>query len=265
LKRAFRLARFAAAASLCVLANVVMAQVPAQEPLQRASAALRLPVLAERMAKLHAQIGQGILAQRSRRALAETARDFDSTLRTAAAAAPTAQARENYVLLSLLWHEYRDWAQRAPTRENARKLRERAEEVVWVASKGARMFQEHSRAGLSGSVVRAEQAALLSQRIPKLYLWRRWDIRDDAAAKELREAQENLRRSLEALRTAPDNTPEIEAELQVADNQLRFMDDAARQLDVRHDSRHLEFIAKAGDHILESMERAARLYVAARP
>lgn len=242
-----------------------MAQGPAQEPLPRSGAALRLPVLAERMAKLHAQIGQGILAQRSRRALAETVRDFDATLRAATSAAPTAEARENYVLLSLLWHEYRDWAQRAPTRESARKLRERAEEVVWVASKGARMFHEHSRAGVSGSVVRAEQAALLSQRIPKLYLWRRWDIRDEAAAKELREAQENLRRTLDALRTAPDNTPEIAAELQVADNQLRFMDDAARQLDIRHDSRHLEFVAKAGDHILESMERAARLYAAARP
>jgi len=34
-----------------------------------ASAAVRLATLAERIAKLHAQIGQGILVERSRRAL----------------------------------------------------------------------------------------------------------------------------------------------------------------------------------------------------
>jgi hypothetical protein len=225
------------------------------------SAAMRLPALAERIAKLHAQIGQGVLAQRSRRALTEAVREFDAQLRVTLAGAPSPEARENYVLLGLLWPEFRDWAQRAPTRESARKLRERTEEVVWVAEKGARLLHEHSRAAASGAAVRAAQAAMLSQRIPKLYLWRRWDIRDDALARELREARENLRRAVESLRGAAENTPEIEAELQVADNQMRFMADASQELDSSQPGpRQIEFIAKTGDHILESMQRLARLY-----
>ena len=230
----------------------------------RASAALRLATLAERIAKLHAQTGQGVLAERSRRAMPEALREFERELRTTSARAPTPEIRDNYVLLALLWREYREWALKAPTRENARKLRERNEEVVWVAAKGARLLQERSRAGESASALRAENAAVLSQRIPKLYLWRRWDMRDEALARELREAEENLRRALEAMQAARENTPEISAELQAAASQLAFMAEAARELErAGATTRSIEFIAKTGDHILEAMERAARLYESA--
>ena len=94
-----------------------------------------------------------------------------------------------------------------------------------------------------------------------LYLWRRWEMRDAGLARELHEAEENLRRTLDTLLAARDNSPEISSELQVADNQLRFMEDAARSFEARKAAaRDIEFIAKTGDHILEAMERAARLY-----
>jgi hypothetical protein len=228
-------------------------------------AAMRLPILAERIAKLHAQAGQGVLGAKSRRALADAIRDFDLTLRQVTAVASPGETRENYVLLGLLWPEYREWALRPGTRAEARKMRERAEEVVWVAAKGARMMQEHQRGSASAAMVRAAQGALLSQRIPKLYLWRRWELRDEALARELREARQNLPRALEALATAPENTPDAVAELQLAQNQWRFMDDAMRSLDAGEaPARHLEFIAKTGDNILESMQRLARLYAQAK-
>lgn len=256
------LARFALALLLSICPPQALAQASAPiEPGVRATTAVRLGMLAERIAKLHAQVGQGVLAERSRRSLSAAIRDFDATLRSVLSGAPSAEIRDNYVLLTLLWNDYREWAQKAPNRENARKLRERNEEIAWVAAKGARMFQEHSRATTNASALRAAAAALLSQRIPKLYLWRRWEMRDEALARELREAEENLRRTLDTLLAARDNTPEIAAELQVAENQLRFMADAARSFEARHAApRHLEFIAKTGDHILEALERATRLY-----
>jgi hypothetical protein len=256
------LARLAAVLLLAGFAAQALAQSAARgEQGSRATAAIRLGTLAERIAKLHAQVGQGIFAERSRRGLAAGIRDFDATLKGLSASAPPGETRDNYVLLALLWVEYRDWAQKAPTRENARKLRERNEEVAWIASKGARMFQEHARGSTSASAVRAASAALLSQRIAKLYLWRRWEMRDEGLARELRDAEENLRRTLDTLLAARDNTPEIEAELQVVETQLRFMADAAKSFEGRAPaSRHIEFIAKTGDHMLEALERAAKLY-----
>ena len=227
----------------------------------RATTALRLATLAERIAKLHAQVGQGVLADRSRRALGEAAREFDATLKEIAARAPTPELRDNYALLTLLWQDYREWAARTPTRDNARKLRSRTEEVVWIAAKGAKLIQENARSATNASAVRAETAAMLAQRIAKVHLWMRWEIRDDALVQELREADDNLHRTLETLRKSPGETEEVAAELQSVESQMRFMDDAGRSLE-RHESgtRAIEFIAKTGDHVYESMERLARLY-----
>jgi hypothetical protein len=223
--------------------------------------AMRLATLAERIAKLHAQVGQGIIPQRSRKSLQQAFQDFDSTLRSVAPRASTAASRDNYALLALLWQDYRDWAGRAPTRDTARKLRPRTEEVVWVASKGVKMLQEEGHVRVNASAMRAQGAATLAQRVAKLHLWARWEIRDESLARELRDSTENLRRALEALRSAPQATPAIAEEMQAAEIQLRFMDDAARALAAGDaPARHIEFIAKTGDHIQESMERIAQLY-----
>lgn len=223
------------------------------------NAPLRLAPLAERVAKLHAQSGQGIIARRARRALADTVRDFDSGLREARGAAQETAIRENYVLLGLLWQDYRDWALRPATRESARKLRERSEEVEWVATKGVRLLHERSRTGESAAAVRAAQAMLLAQRIPKLYLWRRWDIRDADLDRELREARENLGRAFEALGATPGLDAESAADVEAARTQWRFLADSAARLDAAPaDTTALEFACKAGDHIAEAMERVLR-------
>jgi hypothetical protein len=215
---------------------------------------LRLPPAIEKVARLHAQAGQGVMSQRSRRALAEALRDFDATLKAALAAAPGTEAKENYILLAMLWHDYRDWAQRPPSRETARKLRERTEEVAWIAAKGARLVAQSSRASASATAVRAAQAATASQRVAKVYLWRRWDIRDEALDRELREARENLPRALDAIAAAPGLTPEQLSEVQSAQGQWRFLADAAAQLDASTaNARALEFACKAADHIQESL------------
>jgi hypothetical protein len=247
------------AISLATLGVHGESRAPAPEEF-RLTSAMRLVTLTERIAKLHAQAGQGILAERSRKALNEAIRDFDATLRSVAGHASTVESRDNYALLALVWQDCREWATRAPTRESARKLKPRTEEMVWVASKGVKMLQGEGRALANASAVRAEGAAALAQRIAKLYLWSRWDISDEVLARELRESEDNLRRALDFLRAAPDN-PAIAGELQAADIQLRFMEDAARSLKARDTSgRHIEFIAKTGDHIQESLERLAQLY-----
>ena len=223
--------------------------------------ALRLETLAERIAKLHAQLGQGVLQDRSRRALPEAVREFDAGLRASAGRASAAEVRDNYVLLGLLWQDYRAWALRPPTRDNARKLSDRAEEVTWVAAKGARMLNERGRTGTGLLALQAAHAATLAQRVARLHLLRRWGLRDAGLARELSLASADLRGTLERLRAAPHNTPEIDTELQVAEGQLAFLVQAARELEGGRGSlKQMEFIAKAGDHILESMQRVMRLY-----
>ena len=219
-------------------------------------ASLRLVPLVERMARLHAQVGQGVMGQRSRKALGDTIREFDGALRASLAAAQGPEARDNYVLLAMLWQDYREWLQRAPTRETARKLRERTEEVEHVAARGMKLDPDAPRAGAWATAMRASQAVAASHRIAKVYLWRRWEIRDERLDRELRESRENLPRALEAIAATPGLAEEQLAQVQAAQTQWRFLADATAQLEKSGaDARALEFACKAGDHIQESLQK----------
>jgi hypothetical protein len=226
---------------------------------------LRLEVLAERIAKLQAQVGQGVLGGRGRRDLARAVRDLDSTLAALDPAPHDAELHESYALVVILGAGYRDWALRPPTRDNARGLRGRAEELAWVAAKRVRLLQERSRGSARANVVRAMNAAVMAQRIAKARLWMRWDLGDAALARELAEANENLHRLLATLREGEGQPPEAAEALQGAESQLAFMDSAQRELDGKASAaRPTEFVAKAADFIEDSMERAAAAYAAAR-
>lgn len=242
-------------------AALALVLVLAAQPAPAQEAALRLEALAERIAKLHAQLGQNVLAARARRALPEAMRDFDSALRAATAAAPNVEARENYALLVLQWHDYRAWAQKPATRDNAKRLADRVEEVAWTCAKGARMAVAPGRASGGDRATLAMHAATLSQRVARLHLLRHWGLRGASIDAPLAEAARGLRSTLEQLRQSASNTPATTDELQVALDQLGFLDQAVSELADGHGTlRQMEFIAKAGDNILESMQRVARLY-----
>jgi hypothetical protein len=223
--------------------------------------AVRLEGLTERIAKLHAQLGQEVLVERSRRGLAEALREFDSALREVKSSPAGAEVRDNYLLLGLLFGEYRAWALKPPTRDNAKKLAERAEEVAWVAAKGARLLHGSGRKGTGALALEAARAATLSQRLARLYLLRRWDVRPESAERAVPAVEKELRDTLERLRSAPANTPQIETELQAAQGQLAFLLQAGRELETRRsEARTLEFAAKSADHLFEAMERVVGLY-----
>lgn len=250
------------AARACAAAFVALASLAAgaQEP------AMRLEGLAERIAKCQAQLGQGVLADRTRRALPEVVREFDTALRAVAARGGSQDVRDNYLLLGLLWQDYRAWALKPATRDNAKRLADRVEEVAWIAAKGARMVTEPGRRGTGRLALDAAHAATLSQRVARLHLLRRWGLRDASIERQLVAASTDLRATLEKLRAAAANTPEIDTELQVAEGQLGFLLQAAQELEGGRGSvRQMEFIAKAGDNIYESMERSVRLYEGLAP
>jgi hypothetical protein len=215
-----------------------------------ALAALRLATLAERMAKLHAQATHGILPERSRRGIAEAVREFETQLKRLRARPGSAESRENALLLAVLWDEHRAWVVRAPTREHMRKLSERTEEVAWLAEKAARLAEPAASKALD-----AQRAAMLSQRLPRLHLVRR---AGDEGTRERDAAEEQLRRVVALLARGEDAPAEALAELQLVDNQLQFLVRATAERE--SGPRRLEFIAKAGDHLMESLARLARLY-----
>ena len=225
-----------------------------------ALAALRVASLTERALKLQAQAGQAILAERSRRALAQAVRDLDAAVRAVGVPASPAELHESAAILRLLVADYRAWTLKAPTRDNARKLGERAEEIAWEAAKVVRLLGEAGRAP-PPLAAKAADASALSQRIARLLLWQRWGIATRSSVNELALAKAALRADLDALRAAPATASEIDSELQVAENQAAFLFAAAYRLDSGAEgARQVDFVAKASDNMHESLERLVSLY-----
>jgi hypothetical protein len=238
---------------------------PRLEFTQLQARAARLPMLAERITKLYMQVGQKLLGSRTSRSLAVAIAEFESGMKELVAQAPTPEIKENYQLLVLLWIEFKAIAQKPPDLDHARALAEQNEEVVWIAGKGAQLIQDYARSQGNELLRAALDVRVLSQRIAKLYLFRNWGIRSDVVANDLKAADADFRKAMAKLVDAPQNTPEIKAELQLAENQYIFLGQAVERLNTgRNVTRELEFVAKTCDNILEVMDRAARLYEGVR-
>lgn len=220
--------------------------------------ASRQPMLAERIARLYAQVGRGVLAARAERALPATLREFEAGVKALQAEARSPEIRENYRLLELLWIEYRPFVTRAPNVEGAERLLERHEEVAWIASKGVALMRD-PRERADDPLREAGEARLQSQRIARLHHYRGWGTRSRNLATELGQSNAAYARAMDSLVKSMHDSAEVSADLALAANQYAFLQDAARRLDGAEDPRAgLESVAKTCDNILEVLERVAR-------
>ena len=227
------------------------------------NSASRLAMLAERMTKMHAQVGRDILVQRSRRALSDAATAFERGFKEASAAAIAHEPRENYRLLRVLWEEFRAAAAHAPTPEGARKLAERTEEVAWIAAKGARMLHGEARSRAGDLVMAAGAARAAGQRLGKLHMLRGWALSPDGGARDIKLAEGEVFLALAQLRSASETGEEIATALAMAENQLVLLRQSVERLEKGRDrALQLEHIAKGSDVIAETMDHAAKLYEA---
>jgi DNA repair exonuclease SbcCD ATPase subunit len=242
-----------------------MAQPKAHAPKFDAAAsqnkALRQPMLAERITKSYALVGQRVLEARSRRQQDESIKEFAGALKELQVVAPTAEIKENYQLLQQLFDDFKAIAAKPATLENARLLAEQNEELVWISQKGALLIQQHLKTMRSELIATAGDARTLTQRIAKLYLFRSWGIRSDVIANDLKKAEADYRKAIERLLASPQNTADIRSELKLAETQWLFLKQAIDRLNANKTSAvELEHVTKACDNILDVMERVTTLY-----
>lgn len=244
--------------------GVVLAAAPAPaaapEPAALANRAMRQAMLVERCARLYLQAGQQVLPARARRALPSLVREFDSGLRDLSASAPTSEIRENYLLLRRLWEGFAPIVARPPTSDGAKKVAERAEEIAWIALKGARLYQAQHGLARTELAMAAGEMRWRSQQIAKLHFLRPWGIGREAIGRDLPGADSAYRAAAARIREAAGSSEEIASELKMAEDQYLFLGQAAARLTAQGQAaRELEFIAKTADSLAEITDRLARL------
>jgi hypothetical protein len=107
---------------------------------------------------------------------------------------------------------------------------------------------------------------MLSQRAAKFYLAQVWDCGVTTARAELDRARAEFVSAHEVLARAPEATPQIRAELELARNQWVFFDNALQQGSQNGlGPRRAAEVFRASENILQVMDRVTGLYAKLDP
>ncbi len=248
---------------LCCLVGLASAGTAFAEVLTLHSAinkAGRQRMLSQRMAKAYCQAGLGVEVERSRRILDESVALFDRQLSELKAFAPTPEIKDTYDRLGQTWIIYKQLLTGSePNPENAKKIAIASEDVLKLAQQGTVQLERHSGTAAGKLINVAGRQRMLSQRIAKASLFRAWGITSPQMAQELDSAAREFAAAQELLTVAPQNTPAIRSELQLAGAQWLFFEEALKQTRGSR-AEQLRNLATTSERILQVMDDVTGMY-----
>jgi hypothetical protein len=111
----------------------------------------------------------------------------------------------------------------------------------------------------------AGRQRMLSQRMAKFFMAAALPVDKDNALAELNKARTEFIGALEVLRTAPQATPKIKEELQLADSQWMFFDAALQRLQASGSTpKALADVWFTSENLLTVMDKVTGLYAAVK-
>jgi nitrate/nitrite-specific signal transduction histidine kinase len=190
----------------------------------------RQRMLSQRVAKSYMALGQKVHGDADK-ILGASMALFDRQLVELKAFAPTPEIKATYATLESAWSECKTaLVGAAPAKAGAEQVLALSGKVLQLANQGTVQFEAHSGKPVGRLVNIAGRQRMLSQRMAAFYLSASWGVQAAAAQAELAKARDEFLKAHEVLKTAPEATAAIKAELQLAESQFAFFDTALRNL-----------------------------------
>ena len=190
----------------------------------------RQRMLSQRVAKSYMALGLKVQGD-IEKILSTSMALFDRQLVELKAFAPTPDIKSTYGALEAAWGEYKTaLVGAAPAKAGAEQVLGLSGKVLQLANQGTVQFESHSGKPVGKLVNVAGRQRMLSQRMAALYLSASWGVQATASAAEMNKAKDEFLKAHELLKSAPEGTAAIKAELQLAETQFAFFDTALRNL-----------------------------------
>ena len=219
----------------------------------------RQRMLSQRMGKAWFGLGQGIQTDVARRVLDSSMALFDRQLVELKAFAPAGETRSTYVQLESAWSDYKGvLVGSPPTQDKAKDMLDQSGKVLALAHKGTGLFELQSGKPAGKLVNIAGRQRMLSQRMAQFFLAKNWNVDAVVSQREMTKARDEFVPALEILRNAPEATAEIKQELQLADNQWVFFDNALKSNATG--ARAATDVFVTSENLLQVMDRVTGMY-----
>lgn len=222
----------------------------------------RQRMLSQRMAKSYLAMGLSVEPQMADRTLAASMALFDRQLVELKVFSPAPEIKSTYGLLEAVWSDYKAaLVGTRPGKAQADAVITLAGKVLRIANEGTGQLEKASGRPLGKLVNVAGRQRMLSQRMAAFYLSASWGVQAAASIAELNKARDEFIAAQQLLRGAPEATPAIKAELELADMQWGFFDSALRTLRPgTTEHRAMSNVFTTSERILQVMDSVTGMY-----
>ena len=216
----------------------------------------RQRMLTQRIVKAYCQIGLGVRTDEARVQLDKAILLFDIQLTELLNYVTGDATRAELIKVAQLWKPFKQTAQGPVNREGAEQLMTMSDELLQAAHKSVLRLQDASGVPQARLVNVAGRQRMLSQRVAKLYMLRKWEFKTSMIADELQQAENEFKGALIDLKNAPENSDEINAALHKAETQWSLFEYA-----LHNQKEDLSiFVALGSEKILKIMNDITGMY-----
>ncbi len=214
-------------------------------------------MLSQRIVKAYCQIGVGVKPEVSRTQLTQAIATYDQNLVQLRKVATDRNSRALLRSLGRQWEPFRVIAGGPVTRAGAAELMRRSAPLLETAEQLTRTLQASSGVATSRLVNLAGRQRMLSQKLTMYYMLHAWGFETSLVYDEIEATRNAFSSALAQLIAAPENTPEIRAELDAVSLQWDWLQ-AVLALEGALSYRLV--VEDASESILAQMDRITRLY-----
>lgn len=222
----------------------------------------RQRMLSQRMAKAWLAQGQDVETLRAGKAMTASVALFERQLQALRDFAPSPAISATYSELALAWADYQQaLTTLAPSAANTPKLIALDGQVLALAHRGTVALETYAAKPTARLVNLAGRQRMLSQRLAKYFLVRRWHAGVPDAAAQSEQAQREFTAALDVLQNAPEATAAIQQEIEIGRAQWVFLANALSHIgDGQLLPRHASDVFVSSENLLLVMDRVTGLY-----
>ena len=183
----------------------------------------RQRMLTQRMVKAYSMVGINVQAEIARQQLEGAIKLFDTQLAELKAFAPSDKIRDSLDKVDKLWLPFKETLKLPNSRKNVEILLLTNDDLLRAAHQVVLHLQDASGTSFGKLVNISGRQRMLSQRMGKFYMLRAWGFDGPEILAEAEKAKNEFKDALAVLISAPENTPELKKELQVAEKQWKLL------------------------------------------